>query len=460
MVKKLLGCCFCLLIGRAAFAQQTAQHLSQPENISNNSTFISGQGLNGNPNAVLIAELAAEDYSKNPHPIGVWYSGKQWAIFNQNKLPMPVGLRFNLSWATPGENTMLVKATAGHWILDHPALNNKPNASFSFCQVWNAGNQTGIYNDAHLRKSFNVTAQKWELKNADGTLAPVGAQVYVLIQKLPQLATGNPTATKNTLIRTGKLPFATNYYTDQRLVELLRTNALPEMRKYIQSLSLSQQLAIQLQTVDIIHSYHEAFGNKEGRRDQATGWQTIYDIDNDGALSTASGGDDCDDYNFFVHPGRQEICQPDTVFDFYGKRIVWISSLADEDCDPETVAKVVPDAFGNLAEPIPGDQDGDGLLDCRCANYGIGRKPQRFEQKGDAVPWAILILEEMNRSTTGVNYLIRGTDCDDTNPALAKNGQKCMSETQVAICVNGKWEVKPCRKCVTQPNGTGVVIEW
>jgi hypothetical protein len=59
----------------------------------------------------------------------------------------------------------------------------------------------------------------------------------------------------------------------------------------------------------------------------------------------------------------------------------------------------------------------------------------------------------------GRTYTVRGWDCDDHNPALTKTSQICINETTIAVCENGKWKLYPCRKCVTQPNGTGVVVE-
>ncbi|CAN5562862.1 hypothetical protein BH24ACT21_BH24ACT21_01740 [soil metagenome] len=78
-------------------------HRSNPDNISDNSTFIDNPSTNGNPDAVLQVtqnwnpEGSGGTY--NNHPVGVWYNGdrNKWAIFNQDRAAMPEGSAFNVS---------------------------------------------------------------------------------------------------------------------------------------------------------------------------------------------------------------------------------------------------------------------------------------------------------------------------------------------------------------------------
>lgn len=67
------------------------------------------------------------------------------------------------------------------------------------------------------------------------------------------------------------------------------------------------------------------------------------DNDDDGVDGVQCGGDDCDDADPEVHPGRQEVCDDADV---------------DEDCDPST--------FGSL------DADGDGEVSRECCNLADG----------------------------------------------------------------------------------------
>src|SRR5690349_15679627 len=36
--------------------------------------------------------------AENPHPIGVFYNGSRWAVFNQDFAPMPVGAAFEVEY--------------------------------------------------------------------------------------------------------------------------------------------------------------------------------------------------------------------------------------------------------------------------------------------------------------------------------------------------------------------------
>lgn len=70
-------------------------------NISNNWTVIDNALTNGDPDAMLLVTpnwnpggSAGGVY--NDHPVGVWYTEGHWAIFNQDRAPMPVGAAFNV----------------------------------------------------------------------------------------------------------------------------------------------------------------------------------------------------------------------------------------------------------------------------------------------------------------------------------------------------------------------------
>ncbi len=68
------------------------------------------------------------------------------------------------------------------------------------------------------------------------------------------------------------------------------------------------------------------------------------DLDGDGSISIACGGDDCDDDDADVGPDATEVCDLEGV---------------DEDCDPSTLAGV------------DGDADGDGFVATRCCNGDV-----------------------------------------------------------------------------------------
>ena len=78
-------------------------HRATLENLSENSTYLDNPRANGDPNVVLYVTQnfnpGGEGGAYNEHPIGVWYDGssQRWAIFNQDREPMPDGAAFNVA---------------------------------------------------------------------------------------------------------------------------------------------------------------------------------------------------------------------------------------------------------------------------------------------------------------------------------------------------------------------------
>jgi hypothetical protein len=183
------------------FTQQKFQHQSTAANTSNNSTWLNAEGVNGNPNAVIIVEYDAATRAANPHPVGVWYDGNKWAVFNQDLAPMPAGINFNLTWKNAEASAFFIKASSANLIngkmaIDAAALNNNPSAGFYASQVWNPGGVGGVYNNADISVVFDKSLLKWLVQNANGSALPEGAAFSIIITGAKQqVATaGNVTA--------------------------------------------------------------------------------------------------------------------------------------------------------------------------------------------------------------------------------------------------------------------------
>jgi uncharacterized membrane protein len=78
-------------------------HGATPENTTFNSTYLDSPLINGNPDVILYVTQnwnpGGGGGTYNNHPVGVWYDdGRQrWAIFNQDRTPMPDGAAFNVA---------------------------------------------------------------------------------------------------------------------------------------------------------------------------------------------------------------------------------------------------------------------------------------------------------------------------------------------------------------------------
>lgn len=171
-------------------AQKTLQHTSSKLNSSGNSTYLDDTELNSNPAAIVIVEMGAATKAANPHAIGVWYSGSKWAIYNQDKTAMPFGLSFSVKWKSPDANSFSSSAVGGTLALNHPSLNNNPNARFSITQAYNPGGKPGVYNNNDVAAEFNASDNKWYIKNINGSLLPEGASFNIIVENTTNVSNG------------------------------------------------------------------------------------------------------------------------------------------------------------------------------------------------------------------------------------------------------------------------------
>lgn len=75
-------------------------------------TTITHPMTDGDPNAILIVTQHWKGVY-NPHPIGVYYAGSQWAIFNEDVVAMPVDAFFNVLVIKTGAATAGATVAAG-----------------------------------------------------------------------------------------------------------------------------------------------------------------------------------------------------------------------------------------------------------------------------------------------------------------------------------------------------------
>lgn len=150
------------------------QHTARSYNTSSNYTIINHPKLDGKPNAAILVtqiliDTAGNTY--NDHEIGVWYTGSNWSVFNQDGSAMPDGASFNVMILTD-QNSLLHKATTGNitaavTYIDNPYLNNNPQAIIYVTQNWNPGGGSGTYNTSKIGTFYSTTQNKWTIYNED-----------------------------------------------------------------------------------------------------------------------------------------------------------------------------------------------------------------------------------------------------------------------------------------------------
>jgi hypothetical protein len=471
-----------------AIFQEPRFHTTSANNIFGNFTVLDLPrdiiGISHTNNFAMIIKPNPGQQAANPHPVGVWldkYQRYAWCIYNEDRRAMPPGVTF-VYWLMPkGNNVFDVSPSAdGKCIIDHPLANNNPAAKIYASHRFptipppknlpapssvldvdqmlkNAAStltESLDYNNSNLSIVYNPNLGKWELKNENQT--PLSRGVYHVF--IDSRASANDNIGNVVTNNIGNIAVASNTsanvttstgYTDPTINGHLNARNDRAILQYISTLGLEQRIKIQTQSAVLMNTVYRRL--KRG---------TETDQDNDGHPSGDIGGDDCDDWNPLINPSAREICTKDSIVRIDGTTIVWMPSLMDEDCNPYTVVQTDIGAQW-VGHPNDSDRDGDGIASCECFNYGLGALPG-FSITKDEIQkkWETIILLPLKKESSGADFVTHGTDYDDTNPVIGKNSQKCIGETKVAICIKGKWELKDCRKCVTQPNGTGLVTEW
>lgn len=176
-----------------AISQASFAHQADNENSRGDYTYISESTIDGNADAVVIVSVSPTSDSESTvaasygHNIGVWYEpgAKRWAIFNQDRLPVPPGTTFEVN--IPKEPTAFVhradplNTASNYTYLDNRLTNGKPDAVLSVTQNWNPGGGTGVYNDHPVSTLYDRKLKKWAISNLDGAPISKGAAFNVAV---------------------------------------------------------------------------------------------------------------------------------------------------------------------------------------------------------------------------------------------------------------------------------------
>lgn len=118
----------------------------------------------------------------DPHPLGVWYTGTAWAIFNEDRATMPVGVSFNVQINGGYVVNQTITATSSNTGGDSLFLNTlgyylvQPNSAVEVTAVWGPHD---IY-DPHFVGVW-YTGSTWAIFNEDGSAMPIGATFNIAI---------------------------------------------------------------------------------------------------------------------------------------------------------------------------------------------------------------------------------------------------------------------------------------
>ena len=177
---------FCLLLCGSVL-QARASSISRVTATSPvwNFTYINDAYYNGHPERILIVTQNFSGFGVyNNHHIGVWYDSAagKWAIFNQDRLAMPVNASFNVLGADPSGNVFTHIAGSGSisghvTYINNPATNGHPEAKVFVTARYNPNN---VYNDHATGIWYDAGRSQWAIFNQDFAPMPNGAAFDVI----------------------------------------------------------------------------------------------------------------------------------------------------------------------------------------------------------------------------------------------------------------------------------------
>lgn len=139
--------------------------------------------LNNNPNAVVATNpIFTNYYNKN---VGVWYTGSKWSLYNENATYLEIGQKFMVVFPETDETKHLHISSASNTYdnitkIDHPLLNNNPNAKFVFMHNWGeSGHDYNITYDKVVGAWYD--GSRWCLFNQDATTFPSNIAFNIII---------------------------------------------------------------------------------------------------------------------------------------------------------------------------------------------------------------------------------------------------------------------------------------
>lgn len=144
--------------------------------------------LNGNPDAIAVMTTYWNPFGVwNNANYGFWYDdvNGEWIIYSEELNPVPANAGFFVAAKNAGVASLRHQATAGNtslnWTnIDHPLLNNNPDAIFVFSHNWGSSGQTS---NIILNKTLGAwyTGSNWAIYTEDQSSMPVNTTFDLLI---------------------------------------------------------------------------------------------------------------------------------------------------------------------------------------------------------------------------------------------------------------------------------------
>lgn len=162
------------------------KHVATTDNTSASLTVLNSVLTKGSPKKLVFVSHNRDGGGKsvlNDRALGVYYTGSDWSIFNQNDENMPNGASFNVRVKDPSSSAFVHTATKSSvdnsaTRISHPATDGKPDAILIVTQVYNPkGAAEGVLNTSPIAVGYDDGA--WWILNQDDADMPLGASFNV-----------------------------------------------------------------------------------------------------------------------------------------------------------------------------------------------------------------------------------------------------------------------------------------
>jgi hypothetical protein len=154
--------------------------------IVNNWTNISTSLISsGSAAQLVVTPVYNPDNVYDNHPIGVWWTGSNWTVFNQDKAAMPVDAAFNIvTFVGAASGAFVQTATSGNSAGDYTvisgnsATDNQASAMLDCTPVYNPNS---VYDDHNIGVWYN--SPHWTIFNQDKIAVPSGASFDCVVSE-------------------------------------------------------------------------------------------------------------------------------------------------------------------------------------------------------------------------------------------------------------------------------------
>lgn len=157
-------------------------HTSSTTNTSGNYTIISHPSLDGNPNAIFFIThnwSGNDNNVYNDHNTGVWYTGSNWSIYNEDMAAFPDSAVYDIFVPSSGnantfKHTTTPLNTIGNYtIIDNVLTNGQPDRVLFVTHNWE---ENGLYNDNPIGVWY--TGAGWSIFNQNMSAMDTSGVVF------------------------------------------------------------------------------------------------------------------------------------------------------------------------------------------------------------------------------------------------------------------------------------------